>query len=246
MKHQVRINLSLNQNKILLILFFLGVIQKAVHGQIGLKIGITASGLYYPAGPPIPYKDYDVDLRPYVGYDIELVQAKPQKPLLSPYVSVYYHLQMTEKFSFRPEINFTQRGVDFSQSDFEKIIYKIKINYLDIPVSLQYRFINKEHTQAHVYMGAYGAYQLSTRKMVGVQQKTPNRIPLNSVKDIAGGVLVGMDYLFNIKNEIILLDLRFFLGLTDILEEPENQPKLYFETHKTKVTGLNLSVGYEF
>ena len=93
--------------------------------QTGMKIGCSASSFAYK-NSPVPILDFDIDLRPYLGYDIEWVQLGKQKPILLPYLSLYTTLQLHHKLSIRPELSFIQKGVNFNQFDFERIIYKSK------------------------------------------------------------------------------------------------------------------------
>ena len=48
------------------------VFNKIANGQIGVKIGSTASSFHYTDINPNPYQNFDIDLRPFFGYDIEL------------------------------------------------------------------------------------------------------------------------------------------------------------------------------
>jgi hypothetical protein len=96
----------------------------------------------------MPYDEYDVDLRP-LGYDAGLTQTNPQKPLISPYISVYRRFDLAQRWALQPELSLSQKGVDFSYSIYEDIIYKIKISYLEIPLSFSYQYLQKENLLSH-------------------------------------------------------------------------------------------------
>lgn len=51
---------------------------------IGVKLGFTAAAFSYTDRQMEPYKDLEIDLRPYLGYDIKWVQLGEQKPLIAP------------------------------------------------------------------------------------------------------------------------------------------------------------------
>ena len=219
---------------------------KMVDAQYGIKIGTSVSTFYYTGGNPVPYNDYDIDLSPFLGYDIKSVQAEPQKPLLSYYISVYRSFQLTKKIGLRPELSFTEKGVNFSQHDYEKIIYKVKINYLEIPLSAFYCIRQTENAEWEIYSGAYGAFKLNVIKHVSTQTSDEVRQKVSSVKLFDGGLHLGANFKHRFYNDLLFVDLRVFMGLCNIFESPEEWTSIYFETPKTKIAGLNLTVGYEF
>ncbi len=194
----------------------------------------------------MPYNGYDIDLSPFLGYDIKLVQAEPQKPLFSYYLSMYRSFYLTEKFGVRPELSFTQKGVDFSQYEYERITYKVKINYLEIPLSAIYQLRQTEKAAWEIYTGGYGALKLNAIKRVSTQTSEEIRQKVNSVKYFDGGIHLGINYKHSFYNELFFVDFRVFVGLCNIFKAPEDWTSTYFETPKTKITGIILSVGYEF
>ncbi len=193
-----------------------------------------------------PYLAYDIDLRPYLGYDIEAAQLGDQNPVFYPYVGIYYNLQFSKGFGFRPELCFTQKGVSFSQSEYEKVIYKVKISYLEIPLSVGYKFIKKDKFVSELYLGGYFAFKMNAVKKVAVHNSLTESTELNSVESFDGGIHFGLNFKYKLFEKFFLLDIRAFQGLSNIFYMPEDQPKLYFETQKTKITGINLTLGYEF
>jgi Outer membrane protein beta-barrel domain len=219
---------------------------ETVDAQYGIKIGTSVSNFYYTGDSPVPYNDYDIDLSPFLGYDIKSVQAEPQKPLLSLYISVYRSFQLTHKIGLRPELSYIEKGVNFSQHDYERIIYKVKINYLEIPLSAFYLLRQTENAEWEIYSGGYGALKLNAIKRVSTQSSEEVRQKVNSVKLFDGGLHLGANYKHRFYDDLLFVDLRIFMGLCNIFESPENWTSTYFETPKTKIIGLNLSVGYEF
>lgn len=230
---------------VVIIWFLLFVTPIYVKAQSGIKIGTTTSNFYYVDGIPVPYKGYDVDLRPYLGYDIELVQLNPQKPLFSYYVNVYRMFSLTNRLGFLPELSFSQKGANFSISDYEEIIYKVKINYIEFPLSFSFQYLQKDRVFSDVYLGGYGAYRINAYKKVAFHNTEADRIKINTVSHFDWGMHLGIDFKYQINNKYFLVDLRLFLGLANVFETPENWTNIYFESHKTKITGINLSLGYE-
>jgi hypothetical protein len=229
-----------------LVLTFIFCLPQSLPAQYGIRIGTTVSSFYYPGELPDPYKEYDIDLRPYVGYDIEWLQIQAQKPLASIYISAYRSFALRPRLTLRPELSFSQKGVNFSQYDYQRSVYKVKISYLELPLSLAYTFRQKERSSADIYLGGYGAFRLHANKKVAAHHSPVENTKLYSVKDFDGGFHLGGSYCHAFKDDFLLLDFRIFLELNDIFELPENWTSLYFSTHQTRLTGLHLSVGYEF
>lgn len=217
-----------------------------VNAQPEIKFGTTASSFYYTKIPPEPYKDYDIDLRPFLGYDIELVQTGDQKPLFSPYITVYYTFNLTKRLGLRPELAFTQKGVNFSQFDYERIIYNVRINYIEIPLSVTYQFFQRENSISEIYLGGYAAYKINAVKKVASHNSSIEKIKVNSVNNFDTGIHLGVNYKHKFFNKLFLIDFRFFMGLNNIFKTPESWTSIYFSSQKTKITGINISLGYEF
>ena len=222
------------------------VCQNHAEAQFGAKLGTTISSFYYTDTEINPNIGYDIDLRPYVGYDIEWVQLGAQKPLVSYYFGAYYNFQFSNRFSFRPELGFSQKGVNFSQFEYEQIIYKIKISYLEIPLSLAYQFIKRDKFVGDIYIGGFGDFKINAIKKLAYHNSTADKSKINSVKNFEAGIHLGLNFKYKIFEKFILFDFRIFQGLTDVFYMPDDQINLYYTTQKTKITGFNLTLGYEF
>ncbi len=219
---------------------------KTAGAQYGIKTGTMVSNFYYTGCSPTPYIGYDIDLSPFLGYDIKLVQAEPQKPLFSYYISIYRSFYLTEKFGLRPELSFAQKGVDFSQNEYERVIYKVRISYLEIPLSAIYQLRQTEKAEWEIYAGGYGALKLNAIKLVSTLTSEEYRQKVNAVNLFDGGLHLGANYKHRFLNNLLFVDFRVFIGLCNIFESPQDWTSTYFETPETKITGLSLSVGYEF
>ena len=74
----------------LVVIGFSGLIcYNVASAQIGFKLGLAASSFSYK-NKLYPDLGFEVDLRPYLGYDIEWIQTGDQKPIFSPYISIFY------------------------------------------------------------------------------------------------------------------------------------------------------------
>lgn len=229
-----------------LYVFALCVFHLSTNAQFGFKLGTTVSSFYYSDTKPNPNIGYDIDLRPYLGYDIEWVQLGNQKPVMYPYLGSFYNFQFSNWFSLQPELSFTQKGVSFSQNEYEQITYKVKISYLEMPLSMAFKFINKEKFFSAFILGGYGAYKLSGIKIVASHNSGKEKTKIDCIENFEAGYHLGLNFKQVIFDQDILFEIRFFQGLTDLFYMPADQPKLYYETQKTKSTGFHISLGYAF
>ena len=230
---------------IFLVLIFC-TLHASIFAQWGVKIGVTSSSFYYSDSKPNPYQGFDIDLRPYLGYDIEWVQLGNQKPVVYPYLSVFYNLPIANRFYLQPELSLIQKGVSFSQHEYERIIYKVRINYLEIPLSMAYQFINKEKFSSAFYLGGYAAFKINAVKKVATHNSSVETTKIDCVENLEAGYHLGINFRQTLFQQNFFFDIRFFGGLTDLFYMPNDQPVLYYETPKTKSTGLHISLGYAF
>jgi len=117
---------------------------------------------------------------------------------------------------------------------------------LEIPLSIGYQFIKKEKFISDLYMGGYGAFKINAVKKVAINNSELVSTQLNSVQNIDAGLHFGLNFRYKISEKFLLFDIRYFTGLSNIFYMPEDQIKLYHSTPKTKLLGLNLTLGYEF
>jgi hypothetical protein len=217
----------------------------SISAQIGIKVGTTASTFYY-SDHLNPKIEYDVDLRPVLGYDIEFVQLGSQKPIISPFLGVYYQFKLSPKLSIQPELCFHQKGVNFNQFEFERIIYQVRISYLEMPLSIACHINQNEKMASDLYFGGYGAIKMNAIKKVATHNEPVEKKKINSVNTFVGGIHIGVNYKRKLFEKFFLIDFRVFLGLSDLFEMPETWTNTYFDLQKTKTAGIHLTLGYVF
>lgn len=217
-----------------------------VASPIGLKLGIAASSFNYTDRGMDPYLGLDIDLRPYLGYDIQWVQLGDQNPLYAPFVSLCYSLKFSDKLFLRPEIGITQKGVNFNQFDYQRTIYEVRITYLNNSLALGYQLLNNYRFALEAYGGGTGALKLDAYKKVAHHQSPIEKQSLDNVRNYDFSLFLGIDVKWKIFNKNLMLDIQSFYGLTNIFYPIKNQPQLYRHTQQTKNAGLLLSLGYEF
>ena len=111
---------------------------------------------------------------------------------------MYYNFEITTRLSLLPEISFVQKGVDFSSSEYERVIYKVKISYLEISVSFDYSFIMKEKFNSSLYMGGYGAFKLNAVKKTALNDEDVTTAQLDQVKSFEAGIQFGLNFRYKV------------------------------------------------
>ena len=212
--------------------------------QVGFKFGLSASSFTF-RNALVPEGEYELDLRPYLGYDIEWVQFGEQKPIFFPYFSIYVPCRISGRFSVVPELSFLQKGVSFNQSEFERIVYQVKINYLEVPLSLTYSWMKKKKSRSDLYLGGYGSLKIRAVKRTATHFSPLEVSVLSQVNRFEVGIHGGFNYMQTIAGHHFLIDLRIFHGLTNIFSLPEEQTPIYHQVQSFSNTGFLISIGYE-
>jgi len=214
--------------------------------QVGIRLGVDISSFYYTDLNLDPDFDYEVDLRPYLGYDIRWVQFGAQKPVYYPSFGVFYKHRISNRFHFQQELVFKSKGVSFDQNSYNDIIYNVKINSLEYPVSLLYQPVRKENFILSLLLGGFGSYNVSAiKKTKSPIDDTVNKRPIKTIKNFDGGIHTGMVFSPKIHGKFIHFNLKIYMGLSDIFKQDSLGVNIYHSTQKTKITGIKFSIAYE-
>lgn len=161
-------------------------------------------------------------------------------------------IPMNSNLSFRPEINFIQKGFTISQSFDVSLLgvdmpigakAKTRVNYLEVPLLLKYA-VGTEVAKVYAIAGPSVSYATSAElRPVATLILDFNlpRVPINLNDDIyqrmeVSGVL-GIGGEIATRSGKIFADARYNLGLTNMLNNPIVDLKL-------KNQGFNISAGY--
>jgi Outer membrane protein beta-barrel domain len=166
---------------------------------------------------------------------------------------VFVEMTLSDKFAFRPEFNFTQKGfITPISTDIELfnldvpvgIKTKTRLNYTEIPLLIQYN-----HTQGNASWYAvvgpsigyvmHGEIRPVASVLIDINlpkfdiplSSTVDRFEVSGVIGLGGKIKVGSGYIFG--------DTRYQYGFTNVLKNPIIDIKL-------KNQGLALSAGYAY
>jgi len=174
---------------------------QAQHVNIGIKAGLNL---------------YNIKYSNDVNYDMK---AGLHAGLLG-------HIHITKNFAVQPEILFSAQG---AKSEAGGVETKLNLNYLNVPILLQYMFDNGFRLEAGPQVGF-----LLTAKADNGTTKTDIKSDINALD---AGLAVGLGYIHVPSG--FGVDARYNFGLTDINDDNESSLKAHNR-------GFQVGVFYQF
>jgi hypothetical protein len=117
------------------------------------------------------------------------------------------HIHLTPAFSLQPEVMYSSQGAKYDIGNSSD--YKLKLNYIDIPVLLQYNFDNGFRLQGGPQIG----FLIDVSDKLGNAE--PNLVSKDDYKTIDISLPLGLSYL---GYSGFGVDARYNLGLTNVVE----------------------------
>ena len=162
--------------------------------------------------------------------------ADNDKIILSHLSGVFATVPVSKFFAIQPEINYLKKGRSnetsqlgvSTQTDFS-------INYLQVPLQLQYRDGTISSNGKSVFYftgGPYVAFALDNEQSTTLGESTTVLVTKNT-RDTDWGLTFGIGLQTAVKNQRVRFDLKYDMGLSEIGGQPED--------FRTKC--LSLSVG---
>ncbi len=193
-----------------------------VFGQslfIGGNLGLNLSKL-----------DYNSDIISD-GYDINFREGIK--------TGLFIEYPITNQFIISTELNYSMRGAEHkSNGVFWPLNYKFitKMDYLEIPITLQYRIPLGIDIMPKIFAGAETAFLLKAKTEYYENDILQREINSNSQSNEYGIVLgIGADY--NLSTNKIIFDIRYYYGISNIDEN---------ESSKTTNKTISFNIGYAF
>jgi hypothetical protein len=223
--------------KIILRLFFISLwfffANHSIPGELGIKGGVSISGLHSATG----------DFRHFLGYEMDWLRMGNY---LGFQLGFFKTVNISKNFQFQPELNYSVRGGDASEAFiFEDVVYKIKLSYLEAPLLLKFSIPLKGGVTPVVVLGPYGALNLNAKKYSEIwgEKKT---VDLENVKSFDYGVILGAGAEINMFSGKFILEFRSQWGLRNIMNIPEGYIKLYSEKDNINNFAFTVMMGYGF
>jgi Outer membrane protein beta-barrel domain len=173
----------------------------AQHVNIGIKAGLNL---------------YNIKNSNDVKYDM--------KPGL--HAGLFGHIHVTKNFAVQPEVLFSAQGAKYTTGG---TVTKFDLNYINVPILLQYMFDNGFRFEAGPQVG----FLLSAKSDNGTTE-TDVKSNLNSID---AGLALGLGYIHVPSG--FGVDARYNLGLTNINDDDNSNIK-------SSNRGFQLGVFYQF
>ena len=184
-----------------IVAMFLAGVMQAQHVNIGIKAGLNL---------------YNIKYNNDIKYD---TKAGLHAGLLG-------HIHVTKNFAVQPELLFSAQGAKYTTAGVDT---KLNLNYLNIPVLLQYMFDNGFRFEAGPQVGL-----LLTAKADNGTTKTDIK---SDLKPVDVGLALGLGYIHVPSG--FGVDARYNLGLSNINDDDNS-------TVKANNRGFQLGVFYQF
>lgn len=208
--------------KILLISILLLSLEETT-GQVkyGVKAGVNVNTTNTFIKDAPSWVDYENDVENTVGF----------------HAGFFFVIDLGEKFSFRPELEYIQKGYRYNYID---LTQKVTLNYVDLPLLFSYKIANKFYVEAGPAFG----YLFSSKSDNDIFVPPSEIYKLKFEVAALGGLRYTLFKNFNITA-------RYNLGLTDLTDETlnvENPNTNEIETFEyvAKNRLLIFSIAYSF
>ena len=155
-------------------------------------------------------------------------------------LGAFYAININPYLAIQPELYYSKKGGKLEGSILDILGSKsIAIHYLELPVLLKFKFPTQSRVSPSVFVGPYVSLKLSDKgeiKVLGLKLEEH----LVGIKGSDFGLVFGGGIDFKVSNVLVLLDIRYDLGLVNIAE-----PILGIENEmKTRSLVLMAGVGF--
>jgi hypothetical protein len=158
-------------------------------------------------------------------------------------VGGFYRFDLKGNLSIQPEVYFSMKGTkaageqtqfhygeDYTQISRSTWDFSMKLNYLEVPVLLKFRFPSKRKFKPNVFLGPYAAFKLSAEvtgtlifeltEEYGGEVHTESRDYtgglINHKRGIDFGIVIGAGFDIGMGSGSLVIDARYTLGLSNI------------------------------
>lgn len=203
--------------------------------QPGIKVGLSTSAL----------QSSTEDFRPFLGYDVSWLQDGTSNPLFGLQLGVFYTIKISNALKLQPELFFSQRGYQFDQTPLYNTNYSLNINFLELPVHLEYFLPVNWSFNPVIKAGLFAALKLSSNKTIMIEDEEISG-NLSSVNDIDYGLIFGIGAEFPVWGGQLLFDLRVNWGFANVMTQPNEYISISGDPGTVKTRAVTLMTGYRF
>jgi len=201
--------------------------------NMGIKVGVCNSSLSIREN----------EGRPFFGYEIEWLI---RHSLTGFQAGLYKNYQLSNNFEIQPELFYVRRGVNAATEFlFDTIDYKVKLDYLELPVPVKGNLLISQSIVAGVYAGPYVAVNLAAKRESRIDDVYESLV-LENVKRYDYGLVLGLNTNFVIKEKQMIFDLRYNHGLYNIMDPIKSAPRVSEENGWVKNRSWIVLLGIQF
>jgi hypothetical protein len=131
------------------------------NAQPGIKAGMSISAL----------QSSTQDFRPFLGYEISWLQYGTSNPEFGLQLGIFYTVKLSNPFNLQPELYFSEKGYQFDQTPLYNTNYSLSINYLELPVLLEYYLPLDRSFNTVIMAGPFAALNLGNEHLMRKNEK---------------------------------------------------------------------------
>ncbi|UCH65740.1 MAG: PorT family protein [Ignavibacterium sp.] len=224
------------------ILLLIFILPSVTYAQIGIKGGIVLSG-YQPWQDLTPFEGNDY--QPFLGYEVDWIQDDASFPDLGLQIGIFYTIELSKYFSLQPELYYSQRGLNFYQTELYNTTYSLNVSYLELPMLLQYNLPLDWKIKPSLFLGPYVAFKLSASRTLNIEgEKNTKDIP--GVSNLDYGLVFAINTEFIAWSQNLMFELRFNWGLANAMKQPDDYTALYEDAGRATVLAFTFMTGIRF
>lgn len=161
---------------------------------------------------------------------------------------VYFSMDIIGgQWGLQAEVNFPIKGFDARETDRgEEISTEYKISYIEVPVLIYWRPHFKGKARPGLLIGPYFGFPRKVVEVLNAFGETEKRELDDNLEGRDNGIVFGGNVKYSTGSIVVLLDVRFSLGLNNISKDIEAVAYEFEEDDWIKNRAITVSLGVGF
>jgi hypothetical protein len=152
-----------------------------------------------------------------------------------------------DQLGLQPELIYTTKGFDARETDQgEEVSSKYKIRYIEVPVLVYWKVPLKGRGRPGVFFGPYIGFAQKVMEVQTAFGKMEKRELGNNLKGQDFGLVFGGNVRYSIGSALLMLDIRYSLGLNNISQDVTDVAYEFREDDPIKNRALSITLGIGF
>lgn len=151
------------------------------------------------------------------------------------------------QLGLQPEVNFLAKGFDALENDQgEDVSSKYKISYIEIPVLVYWKLPLKGRLRPGIFFGPYFGFATKVMEIQTAFGEIEKRELGENLKGRDFGLIFGGNVRYGLGSVVLMLDIRYTLGLNNISKDITAVAYEFQESDKIKNRALTMGLGIGF